>query len=513
VSSFSTHECDLLIVGGGINGAGIARDAAGRGHKVFLVEQSDLASATSSASTKLIHGGLRYLEHFEFRLVREALIERERLLAIAPHIIRPMRFIVPHLPGLRPRWQIRLGLFFYDHMAGRTTLPGSRSIRLNAAPHAGALKDSLHHGFEYADCWVDDSRLVILNAMDAAQRGASIRTRTKFMGAVMDGDRWRAQLRDESSGTTYHVNARVLVNAAGPWVEEVLHRLPDMHSRTQTRLVKGSHIVVPRLYDGDHAFLLQNPDGRVVFTIPYESQFTLVGTTDVPCDEPAAALTISAEEVDYLCSTINQYFARSITPADVRWTYSGVRPLSDDEASNASHVTRDYTLELITREQRAPVLSIFGGKITTYRRLAEAVLEKLQPHIGGPDQTWTDQAALPGGDLPHNDFSAFLRSVQQQWPFLPAALSSRLARAYGTRISDIVGTARRLEDLGTHFGAGLTRAEVDYLRSHEWAQSVDDILWRRTKLGLHVSADARAELARFVGEPATAEPSLQTSKA
>ncbi len=505
MSSFNapTDRVDLFIVGGGINGVGIARDAAGRGHKVFLAEQSDLAGATSSSSTKLIHGGLRYLEQFEFRLVHEALAERERLLGIAPHIIRPMQFVVPHLRGLRPRWQIRAGLFIYDHLAARRRLPASRSVRLTDGPFAGILKDSLRYGFSYADCWVDDSRLVVLNAMDAAQRGAVIRTRTRFIEAAVEGDHWKVRLHDEASDTSYEVIARTLVNAAGPWVEQVLHRMRGVHNDAQIRLVKGSHIVVPRLYCGDHAFLLQHPDGRVIFTIPYEDEFTLIGTTDVPCDDPPAAARISTAEIEYLCNTVNEYFARSIGPQDVRWSYAGVRPLSDDEAANASKVTRDYKLELLIEDDRPPLLSIFGGKITTYRRLSEAALQKLHPYIGGPKQSWTDAAPLPGGDLPQGDFDAFLRGVQHRWPFLPPTLTRRLAHAYGTRISEIVGAARSMEDLGIHFGAGLTRAEVDYLRNHEWALSVEDILWRRTKLGLHLSDSGRAELARYVGDRAT----------
>ncbi|MFL6550521.1 MAG: glycerol-3-phosphate dehydrogenase [Povalibacter sp.] len=499
----ANEPVDLLIVGGGINGVGIARDAAGRGHKVFLAEQADLASATSSSSTKLIHGGLRYLEQFEFRLVHEALVERERLLAIAPHIIRPMQFILPHVPGLRARWQIRIGLFLYDHIAGRRRLPASKAVKLNVSPFAGTLKQQIRNGFSYADCWVDDSRLVVLNAMDAAQRGATIRTRTKFIDATVENDLWHVRLHDEIGGHTYNVVARSLVNATGPWVEDVLHRLPGIHNRAQIRLVKGSHILVPRLYDGDHAFLLQNPDGRVIFTIPYEQKFTLIGTTDVPCEEPAAEATISKAEVEYLCGAVNEVFERPISAADIKWTYSGVRPLSDDDTANASKVTRDYKLELSAEDGMPPLLSVFGGKITTYRRLAESVIHKLHSHIGGPKQAWTDQAPLPGGDLPHDDFEAFLRGVRRRWPFLPETLATRLARAYGTRISDIVGAARSLEDLGLHFGAGLTRAEVDYLRSHEWALTADDILWRRTKLGLHLSTDERAELARYVGEPAT----------
>lgn len=493
---------DLLIVGGGINGAGIARDAAGRGHKVVLVEQSDLASATSSASTKLIHGGLRYLELFEFRLVHEALVERERLLGIAPHIIRPMQFVLPHVDGLRPRWQMRLGLLLYDHMGGRQRLPASRAVQFSNE-YGAALNERIRHGFVYSDCWVDDSRLVILNAMDARARGATILTRTKFRGANALGGRWQAQLVDQRTGAQRVVHARAIVNAAGPWVEEVLQHLPCVRNEAQVRLVKGSHIIVPRIYQGEHAFLLQNPDGRVVFTIPYEREFTLIGTTDIPYDRDPASPGISAEEIEYLCRTVNGYFVPQITSADVHWTYAGIRPLSDDEEASASKVTRDYKLELADGSSLPPLLSVFGGKITTYRRLAEAALQKLHPFIDGPRQSWTAQSPLPGGDLPHGDFEAFLRSMQRRWPFLPEPLARRLAHAYGTRVTDIVAAARSVEDLGTHFGAGLTRAEVDYLRSHEWAQTADDIVWRRTKAGLHMDASGRAALSRYLGEPGT----------
>jgi glycerol-3-phosphate dehydrogenase len=425
---------DLLIIGGGINGAGIARDAAGRDLKVALVEQADLASATSSASTKLIHGGLRYLEFFEFRLVREALIERERLLRIAPHIIRPMQFILPHVPELRPRWQMRLGLFLYDHIGGRKILPASRSVRVANGAY-GPLRAGLDHAFAYSDCWVDDSRLVVLNAIDAAQRGAAIHTRTRFISARSDGKIWVADCQDLQSQKTFQIRARALVNAAGPWVQKVLHGIPQAKVSAHVRLIKGSHIVVPRLFDGEHAFMLQNPDGRIVFTIPYQGEFTLVGTTDVPFEGDATQVHISPDEVLYLCNTVNHYFNKRIAPADVKWSYAGVRPLSDDDAESASKVTRDYRLELTETTDDAPVLlSVFGGKITTYRRLAEAALSKLQSHLDFSDREWTDRAALPGGDLPKADFASFLASVQKRWSFMSPAMAHRLARAYGTRM-------------------------------------------------------------------------------
>lgn len=497
VHATAGDNVDLLIIGGGINGAGIARDAAGRGLKVTLVEQADLASATSSASTKLIHGGLRYLEFFEFRLVREALIERERLLRIAPHIIRPMQFILPHVPELRPRWIMRLGLFLYDHIGGRKILPASRSVRVANGAY-GPLRAGLDHAFAYSDCWVDDSRLVVLNAIDAAERGASIRTRTRFISARSEGNMWVAQCQDLQTQETFLVRARALVNAAGPWVQRVLQGIPQAKVSGHVRLIKGSHIVVPRLFDGEHAFMLQNPDGRIVFTIPYQLEFTLVGTTDVPFEGDATQVHISPEEVLYLCSTVNNYFRKTITPADVKWSYAGVRPLSDDEAENASKVTRDYRLELTETEDEAPVLlSVFGGKITTYRRLAEAALSKLQPHLNFSDREWTDEAALPGGELPRADFTAFLASVQKRWSFLSAAMAHRLARAYGSRVEKILGKAQAMSDLGPHYGAGLTQAEIDYLISHEWARSADDVLWRRTKLGLHLSESEREKVARL----------------
>jgi glycerol-3-phosphate dehydrogenase len=488
-----TDSVDLLIIGGGINGAGIARDAAGRGLRVALVEQADLASATSSASTKLIHGGLRYLELFEFRLVREALIERERLLRIAPHIIQPMKFILPHVPGLRARWQIRIGLFLYDHIGGRERLPASHAVRLRDDRY-GALRPGLDHGFAYSDCWVDDSRLVVLNALDAAERGASIRTRTRFLGAVVRNQLWQARCQDLRTGAQSDVRARAIVNAAGPWVEQVLHSLPIDAGTAQVRLVKGSHIVVPQLFVGSHAFMLQNPDGRIVFAIPYQHDCTLVGTTDVPFEGDPAKVRISDEEIAYLCDTINSYFRQRITPADVRWTYAGVRPLSDDEAMSESKVTRDYRLEVAGSGESPMLLSVFGGKITTYRRLAEMALSKLQTHLGGNENPWSDRAPLPGGDLPRGDFPSFLDGVRARWPFLPGPTSERMARAYGTRLSRILGDARSLADLGEHYGAGLTQAEVEYLRHHEWARGADDILWRRSKLGLYLSAAERARL-------------------
>jgi glycerol-3-phosphate dehydrogenase len=499
----AASDCvDLLIVGGGINGAGIARDAAGRGLKVALVEQADLASGTSSKATKLIHGGLRYLEFFEFRLVRESLIERERLLRIAPHIVRPMQFILPHVPGLRPRWQIRFGLFFYDYFSGRRTLAPSRSVRVGSGSY-GALRPGIDHAFSYSDCWVDDSRLVVVNAMDAAQRGASIHTRTQFVAATAANGLWQARCKRQNGSEPLEIRARAIVNAAGPWVEQVLKSFPSAQVEGSVRLVKGSHIVVPRLFAGKHAFMLQNPDGRIVFAIPYEQKWTLVGTTDVPyCGDPAR-VRIADDEVQYLCNTINSYFRRQIAPSDVCWSYAGVRPLWDDASASASRVTRDYRIELSHSHDQPPLLSIFGGKLTTYRRLAETVLEKLQEPLGISPRCWTHRAPLPGGDLPGRHFRRFVIDVRRRWRFLPITVARRLARAYGTRVEAIVGGAKSFADLGEHYGAGLTAAEVDYLVRNEWAMTDEDILWRRSKLGLHMSEAERSRFAAALSARST----------
>jgi glycerol-3-phosphate dehydrogenase len=486
---------DLLVIGGGINGAGIARDAVGRGLKVTLVEQSDLAGATSSASSKLVHGGLRYLEQGELRLVRESLREREHLLEIAPHLVYPVEFVLPHVAGLRPRWQLRLGLFLYDHLGPRRRLSPSRAVRLASSPLGAALQGGIAHGFVYSDCATDDTRLVILNARDAARRGAILYPRTRFVSAErMDGC-WLATCVDAAGGTPFTIRARAIVNAAGPWVDRVLRTLGRAHEGARIRLVKGSHIVVPRLYEGEHAFILQNPDGRVVFAIPYEG-LTLIGTTDVPWDLPPEQVSISPAETQYLCDTVNRYFRKLVTPQDVKWSYAGVRPLVDDESADASSVTRDYRLELDVAG--APLLSVFGGKLTTYRKLAEAALARLQPHIGGSRGNWTHTAVLPGGDLPSGDFLAFLRDVKRRWTFLPDALALRLARSYGTEMEAIVGSATHIGDLGASFGAGLTTAEIDYLIAFEWAETAEDILWRRTKLGLHMTPQECGALTRYL---------------
>lgn len=463
---------DLLIIGGGINGTAIARDAAMGGASVLLVEKDDLAAHTSSASTKLIHGGLRYLEYYEFKLVREALQERERLLRAAPHLIYPMHFVLPHENAVRPWWLVRLGLLLYDTIGGRITLPRSRSLRKSDMAYLKPLQRP-GRGFVYSDAWVDDARLVVLNAIDAARHGAEIVTRTALVSARRDNEAWTAQLSD---GRT--VEARNLVNAAGPWVAEAL-ALTGANARSGVRLIKGSHIVVQRLFDHDQAYMLQQPDKRIVFAIAYEGDKTLIGTTDVPVEKPEDA-KITADEIDYLCAAANRYFVKQIGPADVVRTYSGVRPLYDDGASEAKAVTRDYVLELDANGP--PLLSVFGGKITTARHLAEEAVEKLELTSGK-----TREVPLPGGDI--GDFDAFLAEVRRRYPFLTADQSHRMARAYGSMLHDFVAP-----DMGEDFGGGLTAREVDWLTAYEWARTVDDIIWRRTKLGLVLG---EAQIARL----------------
>ena len=493
-----TSIFDLIIIGGGINGCGIARDAAGRGLSVLVVEQGDLASATSSASTKLIHGGLRYLEHFEFRLVREALMERERLLEAAPHIIWPVRFILPHEGGIRPAWLVRLGLALYDHLAPRRRLSGSKTIRFAGHPFGRPLKPGFKVGFAYSDCWVEDSRLVVLNAMDAQERGAEVRVRTRLTDAERGKDGWLVTLQEARSGKTSKVRGRVIVNAAGPWVADVLRGNLGVATAKSVRLVKGSHIVVPRLYDGEHAYILQNSDKRIVFAIPYEQSFTLIGTTDVPYQGGPGPTKISDEEVAYLCDSINHYWRAKIAPQDVVWSYSGVRPLFDDGSIDASVVTRDYVFDLDAPDDLAPALSVFGGKITTYRCLAEHVMADLSRFFPALKPAWTKGATLPGGDIADGDFAAFVGSLLADKPFLAPAVARRLARAYGTKVHQILGQAKKAEDLGRDFGKGLTAAEIDYLVDSEFATTAEDILWRRSKLGLHLPASAMADIADYL---------------
>ncbi|MBU9542977.1 glycerol-3-phosphate dehydrogenase [Burkholderia multivorans] len=480
------NRYDLLVVGGGINGAGIARDAAGRGLSVLLCEQDDLASHTSSASTKLIHGGLRYLEYKEFGLVRKALQERETLLRAAPHIMWPLRFVMPHMPNLRPAWLIRIGLFLYDHLAKRELLPGSRGIDMRRHAAGAPLVDSIRRGFVYSDGWVDDARLVVLNALDANERGAEILTRTKLVSAERRSDEWEARLQ-QPDGAIRVVRARAIANAAGPWVGDVLHGALGRGAHHSVRLVKGSHIVTRRLFDHDHAYIFQNPDKRIIFAIPYERDFTLIGTTDVEYTSDPARVAIDRDETQYLCDSINRYFKRKISPADVHWTYSGVRPLLEDEnAANASAVTRDYRLEMDDGEG-APLLSVFGGKITTFRKLAEEAGDMLCRALGRDAPAWTAGAPLPGGDIANAKFDAFADAFAKRHRWLPAPLARRYARAYGTRAARVVGDAQSLADLGAEIVPGLFEAELRYLRDTEWATCAQDVLWRRSKLGLHVA--------------------------
>jgi glycerol-3-phosphate dehydrogenase len=484
---------DLAIIGGGINGCGIARDAAGRGYSVIVCEMSDLGSGTSSRSTKLIHGGLRYLEQLDFRLVREALTEREVLWGIAPHIVRPLRFVLPYRAGLRPAWMLRLGLFLYDHLGGRKRLPGTRVLDLGTDAAGRPLQAGMFTtAFEYSDCWVDDARLVVLNARDAADRGAVIRTRTKALSAQRGPDGWRVELADGTTGRQETIAARALVNAAGPWVADMLRTGLGIKARGHVRLVQGSHIVVPKLFDHDRPYIFQNPDGRVVFAIPYEGDFTLIGTTDRDYAGDPGAATATADEIDYLCETASASFARGVTAADVVWTYSGVRPLFDDGASEAKIASRDYVLEMDARPGAAPVLSIIGGKITTYRRLAEAALARLAPYLEpreGLAAGWTGREPLPGGNFEPEGAVALSRQLRRRYPFLTEAHALRLARAYGTRANGMLGSARSLDDLGRPFGATLSEAEVRHLVDNEWAHTADDIIWRRSKLGLRLSRE------------------------
>lgn len=491
---------DLLIVGGGVNGAGIARDAVGRGASVLLVEQDDLASYTSSSSTKLIHGGLRYLEYYEFRLVREALMERERLLKMAPHIMWPLRFVLPHSKLVRPAWMLKAGLFLYDHLASNMTLPKSRGIDFRTHSSGAALKPEYTKGFVYSDGWVQDSRLVVLNAMDAAERGADVRTRTRLIAASRANGVWEATLEDRATGKTTTVRAKALVNAAGPWVARLLADTLKIPNSKSVRLVKGSHIIVPRVYEGPQAYIFQNPDKRIVFAIPYEQKFTLIGTTDIPWKQEPGKVEIAPDEVTYLCESVNRYLNVQVKESDVVWSYAGLRPLYDDASANASAVTRDYVLDLDTQDG-APLLSIFGGKITTYRKLAEHALEKLAPvlpAVGG--QSWTAQEVLPGGDLGDGGFDQALARLRRTAPWLPEGLAWRLMRNYGSRTYEIIGEANSMQDMGDVLGGDLTSREVDYLISREWARTAEDVLWRRSKLGLHLNDAEKANVEAYVGK-------------
>lgn len=491
---------DLLIIGGGVNGTGIARDAAGRGLKILLVEKDDLAQHTSSASTKLIHGGLRYLEYYEFKLVRESLQERERLLNLAPHIIHPLKFVLPHRNAVRPAWMIRAGLFLYDHLACHPKLPNAQQIAMQKSPYGKPLRNDIKKGFTYSDCAVDDSRLVVLNAKGARDKGADIRTQTTLLKAERTEDLWTATIQDNKTQVQSTVQAKAIVNAAGPWVADILQDL-QVQSSMNVRLVKGSHIVVKKLFDGPQAYILQNADKRIVFAIPYHEEFTLIGTTDVSWDKsPDALPDIDQDETQYLCESINNYFNQNITPEDVIWDYSGVRPLYDDASSNASAVTRDYHLDLNQASGKAPLLSIFGGKITTYRRLAEHSMEQLAPFFQYHRKSWTGSEPLPGGQITDGDFNLFYMNFRKHVPFLNEMTAKRIAHAYGTDAFEVLNKVASKEELGTDFGHGLTQREVDYLIEQEWATTVDDILWRRTKLGLYFSKDEIQALQNYLNE-------------
>lgn len=493
-----TPDFDLCVIGGGVNGAGIARDAAMRGLSVLLVEAQDIAGATSSASTKLVHGGLRYLETYQFRLVRESLQEREILMRLAPHIIKPLDFVMPHTPGLRPAWMIRTGLFIYDHLGGKISLPKSRSVDFKKDACGRPLKDQYAHGYHYSDCWVEDSRLVVLNAMSAAEHGARIMTRTACIGLEPTKDKscWVVKLRNINIGYEGSFTARAVVNATGPWVRKFLEGVQTTTDITpKVRLIKGSHIILPRLYEGSHTYLLQQPDRRIVFAIPYEGHYTLVGTTDVEYKGDPANVSIDEGEINYLIKAVNLYFKSQVSPKHIFWTYSGVRPLLDDGDSNATNVTRDY--KLVPDSSRGPlILSVFGGKLTTYRKLSEHAVDmlfRLQKYKFR--HTRTDLEPLPGGDI--HAIDVFIKTNVKKYTWLPEALLKRYAHTYGTRMNTFLKGKQSLEDLGIHYGDNVYEAELDYLAIHEWARNMDDILWRRTKLGLHISDETYANLSSY----------------
>ncbi len=490
---------DLLVIGGGINGVGVARDAAGRGLSVVLAEKDDLGEGTSSRSGKYIHGGLRYLEYYEFRLVREALIEREVVLSAAPHLAWPLRLMLVHSPAQRPRWLIRLGLFLYDHLGGRKRIPATKPVRLDRAPEGQMVRDTFPNGFAYYDVWVDDARLVVLNALDAARLGAEVLTRTAVTSARRDGDLWVAQLT-QPDGTAREVHARAIVNTAGPWVEQVLGNVAGVNSAKRIRLVKGSHIVMKRWWQGDHGYVLQAPDNRLIFVNPYMDDLALIGTTDIPFEGAPEEVKIEDHEIDYLLGILNTHFKTDLTPGDLVWSYSGVRPLFDDDAAKgASAVTRDYTFELDGGQPgRAPILSAFGGKLTTYRKLSEAALRKLETTFPQMGQPWTADAPLPGGNLLNADFDTWFAGFQSCWPWLPSDLARHYARCYGTRADEMLKGAEALGDLGPHFGGLFYTREAEWLRAQEWAQTADDMLLRRTKHGVLMSAAEQAQVANWI---------------
>ncbi|TDO95935.1 glycerol-3-phosphate dehydrogenase [Marinomonas balearica] len=487
---------DLFVIGGGINGTGIAADAAGRGLTVGLCEMRDLASATSSASSKLIHGGLRYLEHYEFRLVREALSEREVLLKTAPHLVTPMRFQMPHQPHLRPAWLIRLGLFLYDHLGKREQLAGSKGLKYD---RSSPLKPSIKQGFEYSDCWVDDARLVVINALSAQQNGAQINVRTECSNAYRKNGTWHIELKNQLNGEVRTVTADALVNAAGPWVSSFIESKVQRKAPYGIRMIKGSHIVVPRLYSQTNAFIMQNADKRIVFAIPYRENYTLIGTTDVEYKGDPKDVSISEEEIHYILNVANQHFKQPLSRDEIVWTYSGVRPLLQDESDDPSAVTRDYTLYTEDESGKAPLLSVFGGKITTYRQLALSAMKDLAPYLSKMGDAWTDSKPLPGGDFTQGHDS-YAVSLQQKYPFLTAHMAKRFVASYGTLTHTMLKNIGDTSDLGTLFGAGLYEAEVRYLMESEWARSADDVLWRRSKLGLEFNQEQKESLKQFVDQ-------------
>ena len=490
---------DLIVVGGGINGVGIARDAAGRGLSVLLCEKDDLAQGTSSRSSKLVHGGLRYLEYYQLRLVRAALIEREVLLEAAPHIVRPVRFVLPHSPEQRPAWMIRVGLFLYDHLGGRRKLPGTRSLDLSSAPEGRPIRKAFRRAFEFSDCLVDDARLVVLNALDLVKRGGAIRLRTPLVSARRERDGWRVELQDTTAGEALSARGRALVNAAGPWVEQVL-RLAGRSARRHVRLIKGSHIIARKFWEGEHAYLLQNSDGRVIFVVPYEDDLCLIGTTEIQFEGAADEVAIAADEADYLIAAVNRYFESGVKLTDVVHAFSGVRPLYDDEAADPSAVTRDFVFDIDAPDGGGVLLSVFGGKITTYRKLAEHALKKLAPLFPQMGAAWTQSGVLPGGDLPGGDPARLLADLARRHPWLPAPVAVGYGRRYGTRAEELLRGASSLADLGRHFGATFYEREARFLIAEEWAKTADDILTRRTKHALHLSAPERAGFEAWLAE-------------
>jgi len=489
---------DIFIIGGGINGCGIARDAAGRGYSVALCEMNDFASGTSSKATKLVHGGLRYLEHYEFRLVREALSEREILWAMAPHIIWPLRFVLPHHKGLRPAWFLRLGLFFYDYIGGRKKLPATKTLDLGSADAGKPLKPLFEKGFEYSDCWVNDARLVVLNAQDAAQKGAQIETRVACVKAERINGIWQITTKDKKNGVETVQTAKILINASGPWVDTVLNGPVGEVSAHNVRLVQGSHIIVPKIFDHDRSYIFQNADERIIFAIPYEQDFTLIGTTDQDFKGKIDDFEISPEEVSYLCDAASEYFTNEVKVDDVVWSYSGVRPLYDDGASKAQEATRDYVLRQDGAEKEAPLLNVFGGKITTYRRLAEAMMEKVEAALGAKGPRWTEVSTLPGGDFSMDGFADLVAEYQKAYPFLEPRTTERFARSYGTKVVEMLGGITSNADMGECFGADLTRLEVRYLMETEWACTAEDVVWRRSKLGLRMSSEEISGLDKWM---------------